>query len=677
MTASARLPRALIDRVATAAVHVRRPAAERAAAATRWPRRCWPTASTSWRRSVYSAGRAASSPPAPRSRTRSCRSTAPCSEPLVRATTRRARATGLVARGPRARAADRRSRRRGRSTTSATRTATCWSSAAGRPGSWPRSRPTRGARVMLVDDDRAGGSLLDPAHARRTRPSGPRDAGRADRPRCACCATRRRSAIYDDEPASWSPHGHARRPRSRPRQRVWHIRARQRRARHRRHERPIVFADNDRPGIMLAGAARTYVNRYGVAPGRRAVVFTTNDSAYGAALDLAAAGVDVAAIVDARRSRRPSAPHAAPASRCCRPGGRRHRDGASRRSQRAIAAPARRGARAIACDLLAVSGGFNPVVAPVSAASRSTGTRLRLDERHAGLAVAGPRPGPHGACWPSARPRGGDAVGDAPSSAWTVAAPQRGVERLARARRRPGTRHFVDLARDATVADIAPRASAPACARSSTSSATPRPAPAPTRARRRGVLPSAIAAACSASRSPRSAPPPSGRRSCRSVRRARRPRPRRPATTRSGRRRSTTGTSRTARCSRTSASGSGRGTTRSPARTWTPRCCASAAPRARRGRHGRLDARQDRRPGPGRRRVPRSPLHEHARLARRSAPSATALMCRADGMVFDDGVAIRLADDRFLTTTTTATPPPCSTGWRSGCRPSGRSCACG
>ena len=51
---------------------------------------------------------------------------------------------------------------------------------------------------------------------------------------------------------------------------------------------------------MLAGAARTFLNRYGVLPGREAVVFTTNDSAYAAALDLHRAGVRVQAVVDAR-----------------------------------------------------------------------------------------------------------------------------------------------------------------------------------------------------------------------------------------------------------------------------------------------------------------------------------------------------------------------------------------
>jgi sarcosine oxidase subunit alpha len=84
------------------------------------------------------------------------------------------------------------------------------------------------------------------------------------------------------------------------RQRVWHIRAGQVVSATGAHERPIAFADNDRPGIMLAAAARTYVNRYAVLPGRRAVVFTTNDSAYAAAIDLADAGVTVVAVVDAR-----------------------------------------------------------------------------------------------------------------------------------------------------------------------------------------------------------------------------------------------------------------------------------------------------------------------------------------------------------------------------------------
>ena len=58
-------------------------------------------------------------------------------------------------------------------------------------------------------------------------------------------------------------------------------------------ERPLVFANNDRPGIMLASAARTYLNRYAVAAGRRALIATNNDSAYATALDLAKHGVEV------------------------------------------------------------------------------------------------------------------------------------------------------------------------------------------------------------------------------------------------------------------------------------------------------------------------------------------------------------------------------------------------
>ncbi|GAA4195395.1 hypothetical protein GCM10022252_41120 [Streptosporangium oxazolinicum] len=84
------------------------------------------------------------------------------------------------------------------------------------------------------------------------------------------------------------------------RERVWRIRARRVVLATGAHERSIAFAGNDLPGVMLAGSARAYVNRYGVLPGRRAVVFTTGDSAYAAARDLAAAGVEIAAVVDTR-----------------------------------------------------------------------------------------------------------------------------------------------------------------------------------------------------------------------------------------------------------------------------------------------------------------------------------------------------------------------------------------
>ena len=85
-----------------------------------------------------------------------------------------------------------------------------------------------------------------------------------------------------------------------PKERVWRVRARQVIIAAGSIERPLVFPNNDRPGIMLASAVSTYVNRYAVAPGRRALIFTNNDSAYQTALDLVDAGVAVAGVVDVR-----------------------------------------------------------------------------------------------------------------------------------------------------------------------------------------------------------------------------------------------------------------------------------------------------------------------------------------------------------------------------------------
>jgi sarcosine oxidase, subunit alpha len=85
-----------------------------------------------------------------------------------------------------------------------------------------------------------------------------------------------------------------------PRERLWQVSARDVVLATGAIERPLVFPENDRPGVMLADAARTYATRYGVLPGKRAVIFTAHDDAYGAALDLAAAGVAIACIADLR-----------------------------------------------------------------------------------------------------------------------------------------------------------------------------------------------------------------------------------------------------------------------------------------------------------------------------------------------------------------------------------------
>ena len=86
------------------------------------------------------------------------------------------------------------------------------------------------------------------------------------------------------------------------RERLWKVRAKQVVLATGSIERPLVFGNNDRPGVMLASGARTYINRFGVKPGQVAVLFTNNDSAYETAMDLQQNGVTVEAIVDIRQS---------------------------------------------------------------------------------------------------------------------------------------------------------------------------------------------------------------------------------------------------------------------------------------------------------------------------------------------------------------------------------------
>ena len=85
-----------------------------------------------------------------------------------------------------------------------------------------------------------------------------------------------------------------------PRHRLWRIRTGRVIAATGALERPLSFAGNDKPGVMLAAAMRDYVVNWGVAPGQRTVVVTNNDDAYRTALALHQAGLDVACIVDAR-----------------------------------------------------------------------------------------------------------------------------------------------------------------------------------------------------------------------------------------------------------------------------------------------------------------------------------------------------------------------------------------
>jgi sarcosine oxidase subunit alpha len=153
-----------------------------------------------------------------------------------------------------------------------------------------------------------------------------------------------------------------------PRERLWQVRARRVVLAAGAHERPLVFPDNDRPGVLLADAARGYLARYGVKPGARAVVATAHDSAYRAALELAEAGVAIAMIADMRAKAEGEWPQAA------RNAGLRVETGAAivgtrgrlRVSHALIAKRWSDGspgpAEAVACDFIAMSGGWTPSV---------------------------------------------------------------------------------------------------------------------------------------------------------------------------------------------------------------------------------------------------------------------------------------------------------------------------
>ncbi|MEV6114637.1 sarcosine oxidase subunit alpha family protein [Streptomyces sp. NPDC052109] len=262
------------------------------------------------------------------------------------------------------------------------------------------------------------------------------------------------------------------------RQRLWHIRARQVVLATGAHERPLVFAGNDRPGVMLAGAVRSYLNRYAVAPGSRAVVSTTNDSAYDTVADLHAAGIDIAAVVDARPepSARAAEVAAATGARVLTGSAVVDTTGGGRITGvtvRALDAGGRLTGdpEPFACDLLAVSGGWSPVV---HLHSQRQG-RLRWDEDLVafvpdgtvrdqqivgaargtygldGCLAEGARAGARAATeagFPVPVPSAADArpAGGPMRALWLVPAPD--------GEPAGWDTHFVDLQRDVTVADV-------------------------------------------------------------------------------------------------------------------------------------------------------------------------------------------------------------------------------
>ena len=275
------------------------------------------------------------------------------------------------------------------------------------------------------------------------------------------------------------------------RERVWRVRAKQVVLATGAIERPLVFANNDRPGVMLASAVSAYLNRYGVRPATRAVVFTNNDSAYRTALDLAAAGITVAAVVDARAAPQGTLPERVKTAGITVIANAVVTDvaGGKRVSAATVMPLAPDGrsvtgtANVIRCDLVAVSGGWSPVVHLHSQA----GGKPRFDDASAcfvpGVSVQAERSAGAcngsfalGACLAEGLAAGAEAANlasardenalDPPAAAASNGLPKLAVDDLAEGPLVPlwivpsvkpigrGPKQFVDLQNDVAASDI-------------------------------------------------------------------------------------------------------------------------------------------------------------------------------------------------------------------------------
>jgi methylglutamate dehydrogenase subunit C len=208
-------------------------------------------------------------------------------------------------------------------------------------------------------------------------------------------------------------------------QRLWHVRAGQVILATGSIERPLAFAHNDRPGVMLSQAVRTYVQRFGVVPGQRVVIATNNDDAYWTAGALIDAGAEIVAILDARSPPLDGAtnPHkfkvfhnAVPVSTK----GARHR-------LKSVQALVNGEAKSWDCDLLVVSGGFTPVVH----LHMQAGGKLDWDEAAQAFV-------------PGASPQAVKTIGGAATPATVFTAPPAGDPR----------KSFIDFQNDVTLADV-------------------------------------------------------------------------------------------------------------------------------------------------------------------------------------------------------------------------------
>jgi sarcosine oxidase subunit alpha len=324
-----------------------------------------------------------------------------------------------------------------------------------------------GARVLLVDDRcELGGALL-------SEPSLPAMVTEAARELAARLEVGllTNASAFSIEAAADSAYVLVAQ-RTPARDRLWHVRARRVVVATGAQERPIVFADNDRPGIMLAGAVREYVNRFAVLPGRDAVVFTCDDSGYATALDLARVGARALAVVDTR-DEPPGDLAGAAAAAGIEVLPRRAVAGTDSDSEGRVRAARLIDGRVLVCDLLAVAGGWSPVAYLYSQAG---GTLAWHDENAAFVPVEPTAANLRIVGSSAGRDELADCLADgvaAGAEAARVVGHPGAVPVPPPVARRAGTRakptwlvpgasgqpedwldHFVDLQRDATVADI-------------------------------------------------------------------------------------------------------------------------------------------------------------------------------------------------------------------------------
>ncbi len=152
-------------------------------------------------------------------------------------------------------------------------------------------------------------------------------------------------------------------PDHQPRQRLWTIRAKQVVLACGSHERMLTFDNNDLPGVILSGAVRKFAERFGAIPGRRVAICTNNDDAYETAHLLKVAGIEIVLVADARSTLGPAGQQALAAGIRVETGILpAYAHGMQRVSGVSLQNIDGNFTEKVACDLLAVSGGFSPDV---------------------------------------------------------------------------------------------------------------------------------------------------------------------------------------------------------------------------------------------------------------------------------------------------------------------------